>query len=262
MAEQRNCKDLSDAELVKLWQMQRNEQAFRTLVEKYYATVFQRIRRKVANVEDAKEVTQDVFTKLVTSLDNYSEQGKFIHFLNTLVGNQIIDYYRKNGRDFDEEAVRHELYGELISRNNESGALAEQIHVERKVAYLTEQCIPNLPPNERLVFLLLHESELWDFDSPLEWSHIATLNGIDKQTAWKRFESARESLMKGTTANQVDKEDMIIFLVWTQAKRPFKATLPLAHFAELLGEEHQNLRNWSYRAKKNLGQRLTEYAEI
>ena len=87
---------------------------------------------------------------------------------------------------------------------------------------------------------------------------MATLNGIDKETAWKRFESARDTLMAGATANQVDREEMLIFLVWTQAKRPFKAGLPVARFAEMLGEKHQSLRNWSFQAKKNIEQCLDQ----
>jgi len=261
MKDRPDYKNLTDSELVKLWQMQRDKKALNNLIEKHYVIIFRRIKNKVANVEDAREVTQDAFTKLVTSLSKYSDQGKFTHYLNSLVSSQLIDYYRKNGKDYDEDAIRHELYDDLNSRNDGSGVLAEQLYTEKKVARLTEQWIPNLPPNERLAFLLLHESELWDFETPLEWSHIATLNGIDKKTAWKRFESARESLMKGVKANQVEREDMLIFLVWTQAKRPFKTSPPLAHFAELLGVEHQRLRNWSHKAKKNLEQCLIQYSE-
>lgn len=237
----------SDSELVQAWQKKRNETALNTLVERHYQTIFKRIDYRVHNTEDAKEVTQDVFIKLIKSLDNYKDEGKFPNFLNTIASTQMIDFFRKNGKKFDADELKYEMHDNDYMPNDGS-----DLQAERKIEHLTTHCIPHLPPKERLVFLLLHESELWDFDTPLEWSHLAALNGIDKQTAWERFESARESLMQGTPASEVDMEELLIFLVWTQAKRPFKAGKTLKQFAALLGESEQNLRNWSHRATKKL----------
>jgi len=246
-----------DAELVKAWQEKRCEKSLNTLVESYYQNIFRRMKGKTNNLEDAEEVTQDTFVKLINSLDNYSDTGKFANYLSTIATSVLIDFYRKNGTSFDSDSLEYEM-----RLDNDSNRKDEETYfAEQKIEYLTTHCIPNLPTKERLVFLLLHESELWDFDTPLEWSHIAALNGIDTKTAWERFETARESLMKGASAKNLDMEDLLIFLLWTQAKRPFKAGHTLKYFAELIGEAEQNLRNWSHRAKKSLDTHLSQYVE-
>lgn len=250
-------REISDSDLIEAWRMRRCEKSLNILIKRHYQKIFKRIKAKTNNYEDAKEVTQDSFLKLVKSLQNYKDEGKFTHFLNTIATSTLIDFYRKNGTSCDIESLKYEMQLDIGStRNDDSSYFAEQ-----KVEYLTSHCVPLLPANERLVFLLLHESELWDFDTPLDWSHIAKLNGIDKETAWARFESARKALMKGVSAEQVDREHLLIFLLWTQANRPFKSGYTLKYFAELLGEAEQNLRNWSHKAKNNLKTSLAEYAE-
>jgi len=247
----------SDSDLVKEWQTAQCDKALNVLVKRHYKTIYRRMKAKTNNREDAKEITQDAFLKLVKNLESYKDNGKFTNFLNTIATTTLIDFYRKNGTSFDEESLEYEMQlDNENSRNDDISYLAE-----KKVEYLTTHCVPQLPPKERLVFLLLHESELWDSDTPLEWSHIATLNGIDKETAWARFESAREILMKGLPAEKVDIEELLIFLLWTQANRPFKTGYTLKYFANLIGEAEQNLRNWSHKAKNNLNESLSQYAQ-
>jgi len=248
----------TDSELVEAWQIRQDRSALDALLRRYYPIVYRRLKQKVSNVADAQEITQDAFMKLVKSLDNYTDEGKFSHFLNTVVSSQLVDFYRKNGLDAVVEEFNIELHQDVDERSND---LVNNLMVAQKIEYLTKHCIPKLPSRERLVFLLMHESELWDFDTPLEWSHIAELNGVDKKTAWSRFESARESLMKGACADKVDTEELLMFLVWTEAKRPFKASHTLKYFANLLGEAEQNLRNRSHKAKKRLDECLANYAQ-
>lgn len=254
----KNYNDWSDRQLVEAWKKDRDETALNTLVTKYYPLVFRRLKGKLARLPDAEEVTQDAFIKLVNSLDNYNEEGKFTHFLQTIVSSQLIDFYRKNDKYSSHEELDEAFH---IDVSLASGDAEEQLSMFQKIEYLTTHCIPKLPVQERLVFLLMHESEFWDFDSPLEWSHMAMLNGIDKETAWSRFESAREALMKGISRDKIDKEELLIFLVWTEAKRPFKASQTLKYFANLLGEAEQNLRNRSHKAKKVLDACLADYAQ-
>lgn len=256
MTEQPPYDKLTDADLVDAWQKDNDEAALDFLIRRYYPIVFRRLRLKLSNIADAQEVTQDAFIKLVNSLENYSDEGKFSHFLNTVVSSQLVDFYRKHGKHQLDQELDLELpaFADDLSSNVESGLFASQ-----KVDYLTKHCIPQLPALERMVFLLMHESELWDFDTPLEWSHVATLNAIDQSTAWQRFESAREALMKGSSAQNIDPEELLVFLLWTQAKRPNKIPHTLQYFANLLGEAEQNLRNRSHKAKKNLEACLAQF---
>jgi len=248
--------ELSDADMVEAWRTNNDEAALNALVSKYYPLVFRRLKYKVSSLSTAEDITQNSFIKLIKSLDNYTEQGKFASFLSTIVSGQIIDYYRINGKHSLDEEFNADFH---IDENSTQNDLADNLSASREIEYLVTHCIPRLPVQERLVFLLMHESEFWDFETPLDWTHLAVLNGIDKETAWARFESAREMLMTGTPTDRIDTEDLLIFLVWTEAKRPFKTNHTLQYYASLLGEAEQNLRNRSHKAKKRLDECLSSY---
>ena len=250
--------ELSDAEMVEAWKTNKDETSLNALVSKYYPLVFRRLKYKMSSVSTAEDITQNSFIKLIMSLDNYTEQGKFANFLSTIVSGQIIEHYRIDGKHSLDDEFNADFHIDDKSTQND---LADNLSTSREVEYLVTHCIPRLPVQERLVFLLMHESEFWDFESPLDWTHLAVLNGINKETAWGRFESARKMLMTGTSVDQIDNDELLIFLVWTEAKRPFKTNHTLQYYASLLGEAEQNLRNRSHKAKKRLDECLSNYRQ-
>jgi RNA polymerase sigma-70 factor (ECF subfamily) len=87
-----------------------DEAAWRELVSRHTRRVFNLAYRFVARVDEAEDLTQDIFVKVYQSLHRYqSSQGAFTTWLTTVARNQAIDDYRRRReekkRRVDDEAV-------------------------------------------------------------------------------------------------------------------------------------------------------------
>lgn len=88
--------DLSDEQLARSAQSGDREAFFR-LYDRYLQRVYNRVRSKVP-LQDVEDVTQDVFTAVVRSLDRYEQRSRFNTWLYTIVNRQIADFYRRRQR--------------------------------------------------------------------------------------------------------------------------------------------------------------------
>lgn len=84
---------------------QDDEKAKAVLIEYFYPRIYTYIFYKVNNKEDAEDLTQTVFLKMVKSLEN--QKGVFTAWLYKIASNLVIDFYRRrsfrNKVPFDEK---------------------------------------------------------------------------------------------------------------------------------------------------------------
>ncbi len=257
---------LDDSQLIAAY-LDRNEQrAISVLVHRYHARIYNRVGRLLRSYKngamEADDLNQTVWKNVISNLVKYENQGeKFINWVYTIARNVVIDWARKNGRtvqtvtatmtdDNGDEYDLHELAASTIDPQQEIG-FREQID-------LMVAAIPALPVHQRMIFLLRFESNLWEQAQPLLWSQLAQLNGISVELAWDRFISARDALVQGKKLAEIDAEEVLIFLVWTQANRPDKSrNITMGYFAKLLGESENTLTTRYHAAVKALGDQLT-----
>ena len=77
-----------------------DEAAWRELVALYTRKVFGVAYRFVGKVDDAEDLTQEIFVKVYQSLDRYRPgEGHFTTWLMTLARNHAIDDYRKRRQE-------------------------------------------------------------------------------------------------------------------------------------------------------------------
>ena len=89
-----------------------DKQSLDVLVGSYFPRTYRKVRRLVP-IEDAEDVTQDIFLNLVCSIDNFQGKAAFATWFNKIVVNRVADYHRKmfrhKGRFIPEEdALKHE----------------------------------------------------------------------------------------------------------------------------------------------------------
>jgi len=73
-----------------------DEAAWRELVERHTRRVFGIAYRFVGRVDEAEDLTQDIFVKVFQSLDRYRESdGAFTTWVSTVARNHAIDNYRR-----------------------------------------------------------------------------------------------------------------------------------------------------------------------
>jgi RNA polymerase sigma-70 factor, ECF subfamily len=82
----------SDEELANSSQIGKQD-AFILLYERYFPTVYARVRFRVPEV-DVEDVTQEVFIAVLKSLNNFKGQSKFSTWIWTITNRKIADYYR------------------------------------------------------------------------------------------------------------------------------------------------------------------------
>lgn len=75
-----------------------DEAAFRFLVEKYQDKVFNTCLGFLRNVEEAEDLTQEVFIELYESIVSFRGDAKVATFLYRIAVNKSLDYLRKKKR--------------------------------------------------------------------------------------------------------------------------------------------------------------------
>ena len=89
----------SDQKLVSNY-LEGNVSALETLVKRHKDRIYTFIISKVRNQELAEDIFQDVFFKVIKSLQKgkYNEEGKFLPWVMRIAHNLVIDHFRKAKR--------------------------------------------------------------------------------------------------------------------------------------------------------------------
>lgn len=257
----------SDAELMQRFRKAGDQRAFEVLVRRHYKNVHGRFARRTGNDADADDLTQRLWIRVVENLDNYDDSGRFPNYIATIARNLLTDYWRKKGvRDaVDEDWPDENEQLERDSRYQAAGGGADsEVSRQRAIRRLVTELIPNLPVEQRTIYLLRHESEHWEEKRRMDWSHLAGLNGIGVDVAWQRFDMARRRLLLGDDERStlLDSEEACVFFVWTQAQRPGKEyKFTESDFAEMLSVPVNTLKTRYRTAVRQLAKNLQDITD-
>jgi RNA polymerase sigma-70 factor (ECF subfamily) len=176
-----------DTELVKLV-LAGDTELYAVLVNRYRTRVSRYVERFTHDIEDARDVTQDVFIKVYGALDSFDPRFKFSTWLFRIAGNAAIDHLRRrrvrllplerpageNGeaRAVDPPETRPNPHEELTRRR-----LREALSV----------AIDRLPDDYRELISLRHYGEM-------PYEEIAELKGMPLGTVKNKLFRARQAL--------------------------------------------------------------------
>jgi len=169
-----------------------DQQAFRTLMERYRRKVFSIAYGMVRDPEAALDISQEVFIKVHRYLGSFQGSSSFYTWLYRISVNLSIDYLRKQGRhdavDYDDMLLRRE------PDDAEAMVMPTMLDVDPQRAMdrkeLGEQlakAFEKLGEKHRSV-LLLREIE------GLSYEEIARVLKIHKGTVMSRLHHARKNL--------------------------------------------------------------------
>jgi len=264
----RRAKDMqhekSDWELIRQYLDKADGRAFEQLMSRHYDSVYKRLLWHCKHPHDAEDMAQQLWIRVVNNLPNYRDDGKFASFLMRSTTNMLTDYWRRKGvKDQVIQDVIDEEHDDVIDLAADRSIGTSALHeVQDQVTYLTQKLIPELSCDQRLAFLLVHESEYWEEKNRLGWQHLAELNGMDAREAWIRFERVRNAFLQQLGGKPVDAPDcdsLLIFVVWTQTQRLDKRqTFTWEYFSEVLGVSINTLKTRYRTALKKLAQGLKD----
>lgn len=120
--------ELSDNQLIKLIRAG-DSGSFAVLVERYQVRIFNLMYRFSQSVEEATDLTQDVFCRAYEKLGRYREQQHFFPWLYTMALNHARDWKRKRRTQqrtigdcrAETEAVHHTPDSDLESKQRVDG---------------------------------------------------------------------------------------------------------------------------------------------
>ena len=132
-------------------QIKRN---FNSVYNEYHLLVYNVALNYVQNIEDAEEITQDVFLKVHESLSDFKENSSLKTWLYRITINQSLDFIKnKNSKKrFFIFGKKSQNEFELINISNfeHPGILLEQ-QEDAKVLFLV---INSLPVNQKTAFIM------------------------------------------------------------------------------------------------------------
>ncbi len=130
-----------------------NGEAFAQLYEEHFDKIYRYIHLRLGNQAEAEDLTQEVFVKALEAIGSYKWRNlPFASWLFRIAHNQVIDYFRKEGR------VEKVAWDDNIAHVDEPNpaVVAEQ----RLESEALSDNVKKLPPAQREVISLRFGAEL------------------------------------------------------------------------------------------------------
>lgn len=176
---------------------QRDEKAFREIVELYRDRVYNLTFRMMGNAEDAEDVAQEVFISVFKNIDSFRGDAKFSTWLYRVAANHCKNRIKYLARRHDRQK---DEFDETINREQASGALTGPNPSPRPDARLETMelekvmraAIQELDENHRLLVVLRDIEEL-------SYEEICAITELPQGTVKSRLHRARVELRKKMT---------------------------------------------------------------
>lgn len=156
-----------------------DREAFVTLVERYHRAVYNAAYLILRRVDDAGDVTQSVFLKVIERLDDYDPQYRFFSWLYRIAVNEALDVLRRNGRE--------EPLDDSVELPDLDGGDPESRFEQAQQSQLLRGCLMRLSASDRTVLTLRHFADL-------SYDEIARALELDEKTVKSRIFEARKRL--------------------------------------------------------------------
>ena len=185
-------KNLTDEELVALYAEGTN-QAFDELLNRYKEKLYTYIYMIVQNREQAEDIFQDTFTKVIYTIrqGRYNESGRFLGFLYRVAHNLIVDIYRQEqmAQVISPTEAGYDLFND---KNLSEASIEEQLTHQQTLAEV-RRLIDHLPAPQR-------EMVVMRYYRGMSFKDIAEQKNISINTALGRIHYAilnmRRMMMK------------------------------------------------------------------
>ena len=131
-----------------------NQVQFEKLYREYKTLVFNVAINYLQNLEDAEEITQDVFVKVYHSLENFNQKSSYKTWIYRITINQCLDFIKKKNSQkrffiFGKKSQNEQEYLNTTTFEH-PGILMEN----REEAAILFEVINTLTENQKTAFLL------------------------------------------------------------------------------------------------------------
>ncbi len=187
----------TDDELVLLFSNGSNE-AFDTLIERYDAEVLSYIRSSVSDWDDANDIFQEIFIKVINTLKSgrYQPHGKFKPWLMRVSHNMVMDYFRKQKSKKTISMYDDSFREDFFDRIPCPSLNIEELLSKENTCQEVRSWVALLPKAQRDVLILR-------FLKDMSFKEIAEETGVSINTALGRMRYALINLKKIANKDEV-----------------------------------------------------------
>jgi len=165
---------VSDEELMRLYRGG-DEEAFRTLYERYRAPLVRFVRRTALDQADAEEIVQETWLAVIRGRERYVASARFVTYLFSIARRRGMDRWRQRGRQPELQDA-----GAIESFPAPARTQPESLIGEEALAQALAAAVETLPLLQREAFLLRAETDL-------TIEEIAQVTGTTRETAKSRL---------------------------------------------------------------------------
>jgi RNA polymerase sigma-70 factor (ECF subfamily) len=189
--------ELDDTELM-LRYRDGEVRAFECLYQRHKTMLYRYLQRMCKHPDTANDVFQEVWSKIISQRDRYEVRAQFKTFLYSVARNAALDAMRRNASahindwsDIDKHA------NQLIDGQQQPDA-----HVAgQQLQHAVKQELERLPAVQREVFMLFEDAEL-------DLHEIASITGVNMETAKSRLRYAVNKLRSALQQHQPTQHDL------------------------------------------------------
>lgn len=168
-----------------------NERAFEELHDRHVNDVYRYLYMKIGNRQDAEELLQDVFVKMVRNLAGFSGKSRFRTWLFSIVRNTVIDYYRGQNLRKKEQVTK----GEELERMTAENASAEQEAVRREKLDHVSDAFNRLPEAyQEILYLRFMEGFSLKETARITGKSVMAIKSLQKRAQQKIGEQVDEEV--------------------------------------------------------------------
>ncbi|HEX9639531.1 MAG TPA: sigma-70 family RNA polymerase sigma factor [Acidobacteriota bacterium] len=165
--------------------LEHEEEAWELIVRRYHRRLFNIAYQFVGRVEEAEDLTQEIFLKLYHSLDKFDRSASLVNWLVRVAKNHCVDYYRRKRREMASVIHDEELLTVVQSRGKSPLGQFESKENSKRL----RDAMARLPEHLRLAVLLRDIQDL-------SYQEIAERLGIPEGTVKSRINRGRAELAR------------------------------------------------------------------
>ena len=118
-------------------------------MQRYEKRVIHQCKQYLKDEETAKDVSQEVFIRLLTKIGSFRQEAAFATWLHTIVHNRCTDHLRK-----DKKALHQEISREIVEILEEE---LDTDNVEKPTTEILEELLEKIRGEEKLLLLKYRE---------------------------------------------------------------------------------------------------------
>lgn len=178
-----NINKQSDEDLVKAIIKTNDTLLFEILYDRYAMLVYNKCLGFAKDVDEAKDLTQDVFLKLFVKLASFKGKSKFSTWIYAFTYNHCVNYVTRNSaKKFQKKSVDYKDIENLSEDEDEDYGFLTMKVDKLKIA------LEHISPDEKMILLLKYQDSLSIRD-------IEGVLGIGESAVKMRIKRAKDKLI-------------------------------------------------------------------